>query len=129
VLHVLDGPAVELAFRSVFRWLEPGGAFFVVVMTPSLSFYRTLRPEYERRAASGERWPGIFDPRIAAASDWKDNLPHLVHLFEKDVLRRCAEEAGFRVETMEYFCFRHFPERHRTDGHEYITLTARKPAA
>ncbi len=129
ILHFLDGPTVELAFRNVLRWLEPGGAFFVLVMTPSLSFYRTLRPEYEKRARSGERWPGIFDPRLAATPDWKDRLPPMVHLFERDVLRRCAEEAGFGVETLEYFCFRHFPTKHRTDGHEYLTLTARKPAA
>ena len=129
VLHFFDGPTVELAFQSVRRWLEPGGAWYVVVMTPSLGFYRTLRPEYERRARRGERWPGIFDPRTVAPPDWKERLPPMVHLFEKDVLRRCAEEAGFSVETLEYFCFRHFPARHRTDGHEFITLTARRPAA
>ena len=129
VLHFFDGPTVELAFQSVRRWLEPGGAWYVVVMTPSLGFYRTLRPEYEKRARRGERWPGIFDPRTVAPPDWKERLPPMVHLFEKDVLRRCAEEAGFSVETLEYFCFRHFPARHRTDGHEFIALTARRPAA
>lgn len=128
VLHFFDGPTVELAFRSVRRWLEPGGAFYVVVMTPSLSFYRELRPAYEKRASAGERWPGIFDPRSVAPPDWKDRLPPMVHLFEKDVLRRCAEEAGFTVQTLEYFCFRHFPAQHRTDGHEYITMTALSPA-
>jgi SAM-dependent methyltransferase len=128
VLHFFDGPTVDLAFQSAYRWLAPGGAFFVLVMTPSLSFYRALRPEYEARARRGERWPGIFDPRTVATPDWKDRVPSMVHLFEKDVLRRCAQEAGFGVETLEYFCFRHFPAKHRTDGHEYVTLTARKPA-
>ena len=129
VLHFFDGPTVDLAFQSVLRWLEPGGALYVVVMTPSLSFYSTLRPEYEKRARSGERWPGLFDPRTVATPDWKERLPPMVHLFEKDVLRRCAEEASFTVETLEYFCFRRFPAKHRTDGHEYLTLTARKSAA
>lgn len=129
VLHFFDGPTVEAAFQSVFRWLEPGGAFYVVVMTPSLSFYRQLRPEYEQRARRGERWPGIFDPHPIAPPDWRERLPPMVHLFEKDVLRRCAEEAGFTVVDLEYFCFRQFPAPHRTDGREYLTLTARKPAA
>ena len=126
VLHFFDGPTVELAFQLVLRWLEPGGALYVVVMTPSLSFYSKLRPEYEKRMRDGERWPGIFDPRSVAPPDWEERLPPMVHLFEKDVLRRCAEEAGFTVETLEYFCFRHFPPHHRTDGHEFLTLTARK---
>src|SRR5262245_38609234 len=129
VLHFFEGPTVELAFHSVRRWLEPGGAFFVVVMTPSLSFYSNLRPEYEKRARGGERWPGMFDPRTVATPDWKERLPPMVHLFEKDVLRRCAEEAGFTVDTLEYFCFHHFPAKHRTDGHEFLTLIARRPGA
>lgn len=78
VLHFFEGPTVELAFQSILRWLEPGGAFYVIVMTPSLGFFSKLRPEYEKRESGGEGWPGIFDPR--------------------------------------------------TDGHEYLTLTARKPA-
>jgi hypothetical protein len=49
----------------------------------------------------------------------------MVHLFAKDVLRRCAEEPGFTVETPEYLCFRRFPAMHRTDGHEFLTLTTR----
>jgi SAM-dependent methyltransferase len=129
VLHFFDGPTVELAFQSAFRWLEPGGGLYLVVMTPSLSFYSKLRPEYEKRVQRGERWPGIFDPRAVATPDWQERLPPMVHLFEKDVLRRCANEAGFTVETLEYFCFRTFPAKHRTDGNEFLTLTARKPVA
>jgi hypothetical protein len=126
VLHFFDGPTVELGFQRTHRWLEPGGALYLVVMTPSLSFYSKLRPEYEKRARRGERWPGTFDPGTVATPDWKERLPPMVHLFEKDVLRRCAEEAGFAVETLEYFCYRNFPAKHRTDGREFLTLTARK---
>lgn len=128
VLHFLDGPTLERAFAAVHGWLEPGGAFFVLVMTPSLSYYRRLRPAYEERAARGERWPGMFDPRTVVPPEWQQRLPAMVHLFEKDVLQRCAAGAGFVVETMEYFCFRRFPAQHRTDGREYIAMTARKPA-
>ncbi len=127
VLHFFDGPDVELAFQNVFRWLEPGGKFFVVVMTPSLSYYRNLRAAYSERVERGERWPGIFDPRTVASPEWRDQLPPMVHLFEKDILLRCCAETGFTVETLEYFCFRNFPEKHRTDGREYITMTASKP--
>jgi len=126
VLHFFDGHTVELAFKKVHLWLEHGGLFLVVVMTPSLSYYHHFRAEYELRAARGDRWPGIFDPRLVATPDWKDRLPPMVHLFEKDILRRCAEENGFTVDSLEYFCFNHFPDKHRTDGREYLTMTARK---
>jgi len=127
VIHFLDGPAVERAFHNVQRWLEHGGAFFILVMSPSLSYYSKLRPDFEDRARLGERWPGIFNPRHVATPEWKDRLPEMVHLFEKDILRRCAEEAHLVVEHLEYFCFENFPDQHRTDGREYISLVARKP--
>lgn len=127
VLHFFDGPTVERAFSAAFRWLEPGGSFHVLVMTPSLSFYSKLREKYERRVASGERWPGIFDPRDAAPPEWVARLPERVHLFEKAVCERCCREAGFEIKQLEYFCFTTFPPEHRTDGHEYVTLIARKP--
>jgi hypothetical protein len=76
----------------------------------------------------GERWPDISDPRIVGPTDWKGRLPEQVQLFEKDALRRCEEESGFTVETLQYFCFRHFPEKYRTDRHERLTLIARKSA-
>jgi polyketide synthase PksJ len=129
VLHFFDGATVERAFTDVHRWLEPNGAFFVVVMTPSLSFYTKFRAEYELRASGGARWPGIFDPRTAAPPEWRNQLPPMVNLFEKDVLQRCAVEAGFAIEALEYFCFRQFPAKHRTNGREFLTLTARKPAS
>lgn len=128
VLHFLDGSALERAFADVHRWLAPGGAFHGLVMTPSLSYYHLLRPAYEARVAAGLRWPGIFDPQSVAPPEWRARLPKFVHLFEADILRRCADEAGFAVETLEYFCFSDFPDIHRTDGHEYLTFTLRKPA-
>jgi SAM-dependent methyltransferase len=126
VLHFSDGPTVERAFADAWRWLESGGKFFVVVMTPSLSYYSKFRAEYEARAGRGDRWPGIFNPRDAATPEWRDRLPTMVNLFEKDVLGRCALEAGFEIEVLEYFCFRQFPDKHRTDGREFLTMTARK---
>lgn len=96
---------------SAFRWLEPGGALYLLVITPSLSFYRVLRDEYERRARSGERWPGIFDPRPLEPPSWKRKLPPLVHLFEKDVLRRCADEAGFVTRDARVLLLRALPRR------------------
>ena len=95
-------------------------------MTPSLSYYHKLRTAFEERAARGDRWPGIFDPRTVATPEWRDRLPHMVHLFEKNILARCATEAGFDIETLDYFCFRNLPDQHRNDGREYVTMTARK---
>jgi hypothetical protein len=127
VLHFFDGPTVQLALATAFRWLEPGdGRLYLVVMTPQLSYYVKFLPEFQRRKASGDPWPGTFDPRLAATPDWRDRLPSLVNLFDADVLRRAVQGAGFVIEHLEPFCYRNFPEKHRTNGEEFLGLIARK---
>jgi hypothetical protein len=96
-------------------------------MTPQLSYYVKFLPEFQRRKALGDPWPGTFDPRLVATPEWRDHLPSLVNLFDAEVLRRAVEDAGFIVEHLEPFCYRDFPAQHRTNGQEYLGLIARKP--
>ncbi len=128
VLHFFDGPAVQSALATVFRWLEPSeGRLYLVVMTPQLSYYVKFLPEFQRRKGQGDPWPGTFDPRLVATPDWRDRLPPLVNLFDADILRRAVQDAGFVIEHLEPFCYRDFPEKHRTNGQEFLGLVARKP--
>jgi hypothetical protein len=128
VFHFFDGEAIRSALATAFRWLESGeGRLYLVVMTPQLSYYIKFLPEFRRRKESGDPWPGTFDPRLAASPEWRDRLPHLVNLFDTDILRRAIEEAGFAIEHLEPFCYKDFPEKHRTNGEEFLGLIARKP--
>lgn len=126
VLHFMDGEEVTLGLQKCWQWLAKKGKLFITVMTPHLSFYYDLIPEYERRAASGEEWPGIFNPKLVASEKWKDNLPDFVHLFELDTLKKAVASAGFTIETLEYFCYDDYPDEHRRDGKEFISLVANK---
>lgn len=126
VLHFLDGPGVQRAMAALHRWLAPGRAVYIAVITPSNSYYRETRAGYAQREQKGDPWPGIVDPRPLHPPRWRPQLPEMVHLFEKNTLRRVAEEAGFGIEILEYFCYRKFPEHFRTDGREYLSLIARK---
>ncbi len=126
ILHFLDGPTLETALQKIHRWLVPGGKLFAITITPSLSFYRKFWDEYHSRKTRGDRWPGVFNPRDVAPPEWRDQLPDLIHMFDVDILGRAAREAGFQIETLEYFCFENFPDKHRTDGREFLTLTAVK---
>ena len=128
VLHFFDGETVRSALAAAFRWLESGdGRLYLVVMTPQLSYYIKFLPEFRRRKMAGDPWPGTFDPRLVATPEWRDKLPHLVNLFDADILRWAVEEAGFAIEHLEPFCYKDFPEKHRTNGEEFLGLIARKP--
>jgi len=126
VLHFLDGPTLEAALGKIHRWLAPGGRLYAITITPSLSYYRKFWDEYQARKARGDRWPGVFNPKDVATPEWRDRLPDLIHLFDTDILGRAVREAGFEIEMLEYFCFTNFPDKHRTDGREFLTLTAVK---
>ncbi|HEY5744182.1 MAG TPA: class I SAM-dependent methyltransferase [Terrimicrobiaceae bacterium] len=128
VFHFFDGPTVQTALSTIFGWLEPGeGKVYLVVMTPQLSYYVSFLAEFQQRKAAGDRWPGIFDPRVAATPEWRDRLPALVNLFDADILRRSVQEAGFVIEHLEPFCYKDFPDKHRTNGEEFLGIVGRKP--
>jgi SAM-dependent methyltransferase len=126
VLHFFDGPGVQRAMAALHRWLAPGRAVYIAVITPSNSYYRDTLASYAERERNGDPWPGILDPRPLHPPRWRSRLPPMVHLFEKQTLRRVAEGAGFEIESLEYFCYRKFPEHFRTNGREYLSLIAKK---
>lgn len=126
VLHFMDGESVTNGLQKCFRWLKNDGKLFVTVMTPHLSFYYQLLPEYEKRVREGVKWPGIFNPKSVANDKWRDNLPDFVHLFEMDAIKKVIEQAGFTIDKIEYFCYKNYPDEHRTDGKEFISLCATK---
>ncbi|MFI4918733.1 MAG: NAD(+) diphosphatase [Legionellales bacterium] len=126
VLHFMDGETIVHGLNQCWQWLQPNGKLFITVMTPHLSFYHQFLPEYEKRVEEGCEWPGIFNPRLVASEKWQDNLPEFVHLFELEVIKKMVEQAGFTIETIEYFCYKNYPEEHRTDGKEFISLCAVK---
>ena len=79
-----------------------------------------------KRVANGDEWPGIFNPRLVASEKWRDNLPEFVHLFELDTIQTVVEKAGFTIDGIGYFCYKNYPDEHRTDGNEFISLCATK---
>lgn len=76
--HVLEHQHRPLGLMAaVYRWLKPGGVFYVVV--PNIDCWEAR--------LFGSYWYGLEAPR------------HLYH-FGKDSLCRCGREAGFQVDKM-----------------------------
>ncbi|HDV5785714.1 TPA: class I SAM-dependent methyltransferase [Legionella pneumophila] len=120
VLHFLDGEAIEIGLRKCFDWLEPGGKIYIAVMTPDLSFYKKCWPTYKKRIEEGDKWPGMFFTKDFVSDIYLNNLPEIVHLFDKETLGRLITEAGFELLYNEFFCYKHFPDQHRNNGREFL---------
>jgi SAM-dependent methyltransferase len=101
VLHFLEGGDVQLSVSKMHRWLRPGGKVFLIVDTPysGASAYKVI-PEYERKKALNDPWPGFmpdFEKYMPADSNVKFDTS-FIHLMDPDTLARVCEQAGFTVE-------------------------------
>ena len=100
VIHFLDGDEIRLALEKMYRWLKPGGRLFLVADTPYTGFWFSTAPEYERRKAAGEEWPGYIDniAELLNKEELPDDMFTFLNPLDPDILRRECEGAGFAVE-------------------------------
>ncbi len=61
VLHFFDSAALMQSARQMFSWLARDGKAFIVGESVYVGTMRAFVPEYERRLAAGDPWPGWFD--------------------------------------------------------------------
>ena len=97
VLHLLDGPDIQVSLAKFFRWLYPHGKLFVSALTPLGGFWQHFHPEFQRRVATGAAWPGY----IADLSQFHVTSEQgaACHLLDDTVLGREMQTAGFVIET------------------------------
>ena len=46
--------------------------------------------------------------------------------FNADTIKKVVEKAGFTIDGIGYFCYKNYPDEHRTDGNEFIGLFGTK---
>jgi SAM-dependent methyltransferase len=127
LFNFLSGVELELGIKRIFGWLKRGGKLFSISGTPYARNIRDFIPEYERRRASGSRWPGVVD----CIQDYSDDptvleLPARMNFLDDVVLSRTASEVGFQVEICELFHRSNTPSHIALDGRENVVLVARK---
>lgn len=128
VFHFLTGNQLALGVDKVAGWLRPGGKLFVQAATPFQAPFEAFLPEYERRVARGEKWPGWVE-KIGAYSKHRllGQMPRSIHLLDDRVLARVCAAAGLEVERVWLYRRGDLPESLFLDGRESVGLVARKP--
>lgn len=125
VLHYMEGPEIDRGLHALQAHLRPGGKVFGVSITPFLKKLQPFQPTYEARKAAGERWPGKV-----RVSDWDPEgapgLTPFLHTLDAEVLGRAFSEAGFEIETLEYFSRRDYSRGMARDGREALGFVIRK---
>ena len=98
-LHFLKGDDVETIVGKMYDWLVPGGRLFLVADSPYIGPWYDRAPEYERRKAEGDPWPGLIEDYrslLPATSNPADH-PSFLNPLDPDILRRVVTAAGFEV--------------------------------
>ena len=127
VLHFFSGEKIKAALKQVHEWLEPNGELYVVCETTFLTDWLSFIPEYEKRKAEGQTFPGeIYDPK-SWEQNWTDHLPDFMHFLDEDVLATLFEEAGFDVVEVGYINRKgQFPDSLLLDGRESVGIIGRR---
>ncbi len=127
VLHFLTGEELTLGAAQVAKWLAPGGRFFVHAGTPYQQPFLRFIPEYERRVALGELWPGYVEDTHAISSHRKlGQIPRAIHLLDAQVLTRVFLGAGLEIDRV--WCYRRhdLPRSMHYDGREGVAVLAHR---
>ncbi|HJP05405.1 MAG: hypothetical protein CL799_10045 [Chromatiales bacterium] len=129
VIHFLRGDDIDATVRNVFRWLKPGGRFFLVADTP-YGIWRNFIPTWDANIEKGERWPGLMERLLdflPFTPSREDAGPEFMNLMSPDLLERTCKEAGFEVERAVWVRRDDFGSKGRMDGRENCGLAAIKP--
>jgi SAM-dependent methyltransferase len=130
VIHFLTGEDVDASIAKIYRWLKPGGKFFLVADTP-YGIWRGAVPKFEEGKRNGERWPGYIvglHNYIASPVGAQKPIekPPFMNLLDVDLLKRILAEAGFRIERATFIDRSDFRGLGRMDGRENVGALAIK---
>ena len=128
VFHFLTGNQLERGIRAITSWLRPGGKLFVQAATPYQAPFEAFIPEYERRIATHERWPGWI-PKLSVWLTHRQlsQMPRSIHLLDDLVLTRMMETSGLLVEKAWLYRRNDLPATLHLGGRESVGVVARKP--
>ena len=129
VLHFLEGGDIELSVSKMYRWLRPGGKAFLIVDTPySGATKDRVVPEYERKKALNDPWPGFmphFEKYMPSDSSIKFDTS-FIHLMDPDTLVRVCEQAGFTIESKGFMARIANLSRADAQGRDHAVVVAVK---
>lgn len=95
-LHFLSGRDISLSISKMADWLSPGGRMYLVSDSPYGGPWAIRAPDYERRKAAGDPWPGLVSSfaELLKPGDDPKRHPAFINPLDPDILQREVELAG-----------------------------------
>ena len=124
VFHFLLADELRASLSKMYQWMIPGGRLFLVADSPYTGFWFSKAPEYERRKAEGDEWPGLIEDvrPLFENGQFPDGMLTFMNAMDPDILSRECQHAGFVVEKAEFF-----GRDGSREGRDHAGLIAGKP--
>lgn len=134
VIHFLTPEQIQQALTNLHASLKSGGRIFITSITPYVKRYKAFIPEYHRRLAAGDPYPG-FVTNLRQYLNKEDTPQHQIanisegHFMFLDevVLSRLFTDAGFKVLECSFKPLSYKSNSWALDGRENVILIAEKP--
>ena len=128
VFNFLTGDEIDMGAAKVFKWLKPGGKFYIIAETVYKELFKELIPLMHERVTQNQEWPGELSNVRCHMSKRQEHLPDEIHFLDEAVLKRSLLKAGFSIEKCSLFSKSNIPPDAHFDGKETVGIIGVKPA-
>lgn len=122
VLAYMTGDRIARGLLEIHRALRGGGRVYGVCVTPFLARLGDFQPVFAERREQGDPWPGY----VADVKRYDSTIGDSMHFLDAPTLDRALTEAGFKVESLEYFSRAEHAGHMARDGREAVGFIALK---
>ncbi len=123
MFHFLDGEAIDIGLKKIYKWLKPSGKLFFVAVTPqNYTLKQTFLPIYESRRRERDAWPGIVLNMREQAKEHAPYLTDFLHVFDAQQLEELLPKYGFKIEKIKLFDY----QNNDSEGKGHIGFIASK---
>lgn len=128
MLNFLEPDTLPEAIEKVFKWLKPGGKFFILVSSPYMGNFKEFVPHYLKARAEKKQWPGLLEDMAAYNPGRAQDLPSFMNLLDIEDIALLLVKAGFYIENIGYSAVSsRYPDDVKFDGREHVGAIAFKP--
>lgn len=128
MLNFLEPDTLPEAIEKVFKWLRPGGKFFILVSSPYMGNFKEFLPHYLKARAENKQWPGFLDEIAAYNPTRAHDLPLFINLLDIEDIALLLIRSGFHIENIGYSAASSgYPDDVKVDGREHVGAIAIKP--
>jgi len=123
-LHFLMPDDLKTTLTKMHTWLRPKGKVYFVTDTCFSGPWQKFLPEYKKRKAAGELFPGLIEDVLLCLpiSELPKGMTPYMNCLDPETLARECRDAGFRILESTFLGFSHNEDKDAKDHAGVIAI-------